>query len=169
MVDKEIIKEIRSAIKANDLNNVKKLLEENPSLIKAQTPFGSFLHEATMQGKYNIAEYLIRKGINVNNKNGLGNTSALREAAYSGNINILKLLYDNGANIDITSSEENPLFAAIPNNHIEIVKYLVDQGIDITAKYDIGEIKNCDAMEYARQYSCTEIYNYLKEKLEQFM
>ena len=88
---------------------IKKLLEENPSLIKAQTPFGSFLHEATMQGKYNIAEYLIRKGINVNNKNGLGNTSALREAAYSGNINILKLLYDNGANIDNNFFRRKPI------------------------------------------------------------
>lgn len=164
MVDKEIIKEMRKAIKTNDIDKVKKLLEENPRLIEIQTPFGSFLHEATMHGMYNIAEYLIKKGINVNIKNGLGNTSALREAAYSGNLNILKLLYNNGAAIDITSSEENPLFAAIPNNHIEIVKYLVAQGIDITAKYDIGEIKDCDAMEYARQYGRTEIYNYLKEK-----
>ncbi len=48
-----------------------------------------------------------------------------------------------------------------------MVKFLVENGIDITASYPIGKLDNIDAYEYARQFGQTEIANYLKEKLEE--
>ena len=47
-MDKELIKAMRNAIKQDDLAAVKQLLKENPDLLEAQTPFGTWLHEAAI-------------------------------------------------------------------------------------------------------------------------
>ena len=86
-------------------------------------------------------------------------------AAFNGNLDILKLLYENGAIFDEESFEGNPLFAAIYNGHFEVVKFLVDKGINLDVHYAVGDFDAIDAYEYARQYGRTEISNYLKEKM----
>lgn len=67
--------------------------------------------------------------------------------------------------MDTKTFANNALFTAIAARNVEISKYLIDQGIDLTATYHIGDIENCDAMEYARQYGLTEVYDYIKERL----
>ena len=165
-MEKELIIEMRQAIKLGELAKVTKLLTNNKGLIDAETPFGTFLHDATSYGKYEIAEYLINNKMDVNKKGGTRKSSAMATASFKGYIDIVKLLYDNGATLDTSTFEGNPLFAAIPNNHVDVAKFLIDKGIDLTASYAIGKIDNCDALEYARQYGATEIYNYLKEKMQ---
>ena len=164
MDNKVLIQEMRQAIKKNDLETVKNLIEQNKELLKVETVFGTFLHDAALFGVYDIAKFFIDCGIDINKKSGLRKSSAIASAASEGHLDIVKLLFENGAVLDVSTPEGNPLLAAIPDNNIEVAKFLIDHGIDITAKYDIGEIENCDAMEYARQYGRTEIYNYLKEK-----
>lgn len=166
-MDKELIKAMRNAIKQDDLAAVKQLLKENPDLLEAQTPFGTWLHEAAIQGKYAIAEYFIKSGIDVNTCAGIFKAGAIKEAAFEGRLNILKLLHENGAILDAGTFEANPLFSAIYNNHFDVAKYLIDNGIDLKAAYAIGELDNCDALEYARQYGRTEIADYIKEKLKE--
>ena len=65
----------------------------------------------------------------------------------------------------MSEATKNPLFAAIYGGYYEVAKYLIDNGIDITAKYHIGKLENVDAYEYARQFGQTEIANYLKDKM----
>ena len=69
--------------------------------------------------------------------------------------------------LDAGTFEANPLFSAIYNNHFDVAKYLIDNGIDLKAAYAIGELDNCDALEYARQYGRTEIADYIKEKFKE--
>lgn len=165
-MDKEILIAMRKAVKKNDLVTVKQLLEHNKELLNYETPFGTFLHDAALFGIYDMAKYLISCGIDINKRAGTLDISPVTCAASNGYLDIVKLLYDNGATFDVSTPEGNPLFAAIPNNHFEVAKFLIDHGIDITAKYYIGKIKHCDAMEYARQWGSTEIYEYLKAKIE---
>lgn len=86
---------------------------------------------------------------------------------YSGHLEVVKLLVQNGAILDVSTAAKNPLFAAIYNGHFDIVKFLVEKGIDYKASYKIGSIENCDAYEYARQYGRKEIAEYLKEKMNE--
>jgi len=165
-MDKEIVKALRIAIKSGELNVVKKLLMENETLINVDTTFGSWLHVAADFDKYDIAQYLIDCGADVNKNGGISGGSPVHSAARNGALDVIELLYQNGAQFDVSEAMKNPLFGAICNGHFEVAKYLIDNGIDITAKYAIGQLDNVDAYEYARQYGQTEIANYLKEKME---
>lgn len=161
-MDNQIIKEMRNAIKNNDIDTVKELIAQNEGLLDVETVFGTFLHDAATNNKYEIAEYLIEQGIDVNRKGGVRKSSALTTAAFKGHIELVKLLYGAGALLDTTTFESNPLFAAIFNGHLDVVKFLVTQGIDTKVTYPIGDLDSVDACEYARQYGQTEILNYLQ-------
>lgn len=145
------------------INDIKLFLEKNINIVNDITPMGTLLEIAASEGNIDIVDFLIKKGCDINLGGGL-ESSPIVEASLRGYTNIVDLLLSKGAKLDVSSFEANPLFAAISNEQDEIAIKLIDYGIDTTAKYDIGEIKNCDAMEYARQYGRTEIYNYLKEK-----
>ncbi len=76
------------------------------------------------------------------------------------------MLYQNGAKPDVSEFEKNPLFAAIYEGHYDVVVFLVENGIDITEEYPLGQSGNMDAYGYARMYGETEIAEYLKGKLK---
>lgn len=166
-MDKVIFKTMRKAIKEGDIDIVKEILENDNTLVNEDTPFGTWLHMAAEQDNISISKYLISKGADVNKNSGMAGGNALRSAARKGNIKTVEFLYNNGSMFDVSSSSKNPLFAAICSGHMEIVKFLVKNGIDLDAAYDIGSLKNVDAIEYARQYGQTEIKNYLIEAQKQ--
>ncbi|WP_248403639.1 ankyrin repeat domain-containing protein [Butyrivibrio fibrisolvens] len=165
-MDKELLKEMKKVIKINDLEKIKIIIDDNPGVLNEVTTSGTFLHVAAIKGQYDAANYLIKRGIDVNKTGGTGDVYALTEAAFEGYLNIVELLYNNGAVLDTSTFARNPLFAAIYNHHIDVAKYLIDKGIDLSVTYPIGSIDNCDAREYARQYGCTEIVNYIDEKVK---
>ncbi len=160
---KEQIKAVRQLIKQNNINELKDYLIDKPELINAETPFGTWLEVAASKGDLDIVQFFIDKGIDVNKCCGMTNGGPLATASFNGHLDIVKLLLQNGAIIDVSSSEKNPLFSAIYNGHFEVVKCLVESGIDLKASYEMGSLKNVDAIEYARQYGRTEIVNYLKD------
>ena len=164
-MDKELLIAMRNAIKSGNLNLVKELISANEELLNAETPFGSWLHVAADKGKYDIAQFLISCGIDVNKDGGISGGNPVHSAARNGQLEVVKLLHHNGAKFDVSAANKNPLFGAICNGCFEVVKYLVENGINISAHYPIGKLKKVDAYEYARQYGQTEIANYLKEKL----
>lgn len=125
---------------------------------------GTILEIASGEGNIELVEYLIQKGCNINLGGGL-EESPLVEASLRGYPKIVDLLLAQGAKLDVSSFKANPLFVAISNGQDEIAINLIKHGIDITAKYDIGEIENCDAMEYARQYGLIGVYDHIKHKL----
>lgn len=166
-MDRETIKVMWRATKEGDLGMVKRMICSSEELLNVVISLGSWLHIAATYGKIEVVKYLIECGIDVNLNGGLGNCNALRNAAFEGYLDIVKVLYQNGAILDVSNPNRNPLFAAIYNGHYDIVKFLVENGIDITANYSIGKLDKVDAYEYARQFGQTEIANYLKSKLDE--
>ena len=164
-MEKEIIIEFREAMKNEDMEKIKKMIEATPELLHIVTPFGTILHDSARNGKYKVTKFLLEKGANVNADGGkFVPITPIVSATLSGQLEIVKLIYSYGAVLDVSDTKRNILFCSITEGYDDIAKFAIDHGIDITAKYDIGEIQDCDAMEYARQYGRTEIYNYLKEK-----
>lgn len=81
-----------------------------------------------------IVELLLANGADVN-RQVLGGTTALNEAAYWGHIATVKVLLDAGA--DVNATKENgytPLLAAASRGHLEIVSELLDAGANIDAR-----------------------------------
>ncbi len=156
----EIIREMGKAVMNGDLDLVKELLATNEELLNEDC----WLHDAATYGQYNIAKHLIECGIDINRKGPFDDEGAIVCAAFKGNLDIVELLYDNGAEIDISNSKCNPLFSAIYSGHLEVVKYLVEKGVDLSVSYTIGQYENMDAYEYAKLYGRTQIADYLKDK-----
>ena len=68
----------------------------------------------------------------------------------------------HGAKIDISKPENNPLVGAILGGHIDIVKLLIENGIDITIQYSNPFMKNKDALAFAQEKQQVEIVKLIK-------
>ena len=61
MKDVEFIKNIRKAIKENNIQEVERLIGNDKEKLNTVTPFGSWLHEAAKYGYIDLAEKLLDK------------------------------------------------------------------------------------------------------------
>jgi len=85
----------------------------------------------TQKPNTNLVNKIIDKGVNVNAKSNRDST-ALMAAAKSGHLELVKLLFANGANLDDANLDHNitPLIWAANEGHLPIVKYLLEKGAD---------------------------------------
>ena len=84
-----------------DLNSLKYLIDNNKNLLFQKDSFKrSLLYLAARNGYYEVSEYLIKKGINVNEVQQDGST-ALHGAAFYGHENVVQLLIENGIDTKI--------------------------------------------------------------------
>lgn len=79
---------------------------------------------ACYKGHYRIAQYLLSLRADVNRRSVKGNT-ALHDCAESGSLEILRLLLDNGAIMDVDYYGMTPLLAASVTGHLPIVEHLI--------------------------------------------
>lgn len=84
-----------------DLEALKYNIDKNKNLLfKKDELKRSLLYLAARNGYYNLTEYLLKKGININDVQGNGST-ALHGAAFYGQELIIQLLIDHGIDISI--------------------------------------------------------------------
>ena len=165
-MDIEFIRNIREAIRNDNVKEVVDLIGNDKEKLNTVCIFGSWLHEAAMYGYIDLAKQLLDMGIdrNIEAKNIEG--SALTAAASKGQIEMIKFLRNNGFKYDLSTPNRNPLIVAIMRDEIETVKYLIDTGIDISIEYSKDKDHPINALYLATIYGKTEIVNILKEKLK---
>ena len=79
-------------------------IERDEDLLEFKDPLGrNLLYIAARNGHMGICEYLINKGINVNEVQKTGST-ALHGAVYYGQINVVKILLNYGAKTNIKNN-----------------------------------------------------------------
>ena len=164
MSKEESARKVLLAIEAGDIETVKELILSGTVDINDTSSFSPFLPEAASFNQYEIAKFLIENGININEKDTHTDSSALSKAVIEGNLEMVKLLCESGAELDTSTSENNPLFFAESCHQEEISQYLVDKGIDIYKTYHIGDMENCDAYIWADKWGAIEISAILDEK-----
>ena len=77
----------------------------------------------------------LQKGVNVNGEDGF---PPLVAAAQMGHLSIVRLLLDNGADIDATALHSvTALMMASGGGYCEIVKALLDHGADVNYSYEL--------------------------------
>ncbi|KAF0698896.1 hypothetical protein As57867_010456, partial [Aphanomyces stellatus] len=92
--------------------------------------------EAINKGDAKRVRELVAKGVpNINKL--LGDVALLHIAAAKGNVDILKVLLDSGATVDVAAGEakdrNTPLIIASSNGHLDAAKLLVERGAKLTA------------------------------------
>ena len=107
------------------------------------------LNLAIKWGNLIFVKFLIEKcGANVNNA-GAEDRSPLHKAASGGNIEIVKYLHQNGADLEAKTKleiggkiffDKTPLHLAVNGGHIEVVKYLHQNGADLNAAANFDKI-----------------------------
>ncbi|MED1559351.1 suppressor of fused domain protein [Bacillus paramycoides] len=158
----QLAKEIRTAIKQNNVEGVVELIGSDMELLNiSMRPFGTFLHVAATHGKLEIVKRLIELGADINKRGGVYGGGALNQAASKGQFEIVRYLLTCGAEMDVSEPERSPLFGAIQGGYIDIVKLLIENGIDIHVKYTGEYMKNMDALAFAHEQEQIEIANLL--------
>jgi ankyrin repeat protein len=129
--------EIHDAVIKGDLEKIKTLVKQNPSIIDCfeDTPIGGRtpLFLAVYWGHKDIVKFLISNGANVNSIDIYGHTSLHQTKS----LDIAKLLIAAGADVNARdSSGETPLHQT---KSLDIAKLLIAAGADVNARDFSGE------------------------------
>ena len=167
MDNKDKAIKIYDLIQNGDIEQAKELIINDQSLLNFVTPFGTWLHVAARAGKMDMIKFLVESDIDINLNEGVPKSAPIAHAASEGELSIVEYLFDNGAILDVSDPTRNPLFSAIYGGHLDIVKFLVQIGIDITVKYRGDRMKDMGAYEFAVERGQIEIADYLKQRMDE--
>lgn len=138
------VKALREKIKSkvsSAKEEVKKVFEEEAQdIMNARDSKGrTKLMLAAMSGNLPLVNYMLEKGSDTNAKDKLGRLP-IHFAAMSGSIDVLKKLYElNPKSVKVIDSKRRtPLFMACHSDHIDAVKYLVDNDSRVDVISDGG-------------------------------
>ena len=155
-------KRIRDAIKSGDDSGAITLLTQNPDQLVAVTVFGTWMHVAATHGRMRVLEHLVRAGADVNARGGILGGTALNEAASYGHLPIVQYLLSVGAKMETREPQGNPLFSATHGGHADIVRLLLQCGLDPSIRYTGPTMRDMDATAFARERGQTEIVRILE-------
>ena len=117
-------------------------LDQNPGLINIPSIDGfSLLGYACFFNQPAIAGYLVEKGADVNSASANSfKVTPLHSAAAISNYSLVKMLVENGADVDARQQAGfTALHAAADHGATEIITLLLEKGADVEAKTDAGE------------------------------
>jgi uncharacterized protein len=154
--------DLHDAAAVGNLNRVKQLVEENPSLSQSLSPDGfPVVALAAVFGHLDVTRYLAEHGadLNASATNGSG-YNALTGAVASGHTQIVQWLLENGANPNYRYGPGySPLLTAAANGHLEILKLLLANGADLNATSSDGK----SALTLATERNHSPVADYLKK------
>jgi len=125
----------------------------------------SHLHAEEHNCNYDYKEearLLLEKRVNPNLQNIKGST-ALDLAITEGNLELVELLLEKGANLDLTNEKQggySPLMLAAEYGKKDIVKLLLEKG----AKLDLEDSEGLSALQYAIRWKQQDIAELLLTK-----
>jgi uncharacterized protein len=161
------------------LAEFRETIRRYPAIINA-TEFlfsGTLLHAAAFSGSLETVKMLVEEGFDVNVRDLQHGETSLGYAAASGNPELVQFLLQKGAVLQTETSAQNPLFAAIsaytsvkgrklPKEVFsDIVRILLDAGIDATVRYNSATMLDMDAMAFACMWGRYDIARMIAEHI----
>ena len=121
------------------ISNVQKWLRRGADINATDLDLWTALHMACAHSHFNIVQFLIDHGAEIDAKNDYGETPlyVLTESVADPDLKIVKLLVDNGADSNDWDAGTGctPFFSACAHGHFEMGKYLTDHGdADVNAR-----------------------------------
>ncbi|PSN55941.1 hypothetical protein C0J52_00452 [Blattella germanica] len=121
----------------------------SPEMINRQEVNTEWFVERAANGDYFAVSSVLKNGFSEVSSLNSQHLSALHMAALQGHKQVVKLLVDAGANLELqTKGGNTPLIWAAHNNHIEICRLLLEHG----AKVNVANVENNTALHYAAMF-----------------
>ncbi len=131
--------EIHAAADSGDLEAVKRMVEQDASLLESRNAAGSTpLHIACEKGNLEMTRYLLGAGADPRAGDN-ENSMPIHTAAIGGNVDVVKLLLDRGIDVDVRDDNgTTPLIFASYRSRNDMIDFLVSKGADIEARSNDG-------------------------------
>ena len=133
---------LHSAVCANDILEVERLVQENPACVRETDEHSdTALHHAADQHSNESARILLQNQADPNAKNAAGQTPLYWafDSPFDGGDAMIRLLVENGAETTIRlSGGQSPLHWAIQEGHEDLALFLVDKGVETNSEDDAG-------------------------------
>jgi len=130
-------------------------------LIPSAHAIASTIFEAINDNNLEKVQKIIQENHEVLNERDESYCDPLTFAAIAGNLEIMKYLLSQGADINTIDRENsNLMHNAAANGHLEVVKYLIDQSFDVNAADDNGNT----ALLFASDRNNIELVRYLLDQ-----
>jgi cytohesin len=126
---------LHRAAKKGEHDTVTQLLSNSFDVNQRDRDGATALHFAAHHGHSNVAALLLSKGADVNTKDS-GGVPPLSVAILGGDAKLVKLFLDAGA--DPSVSDYAGFHAAASHGHLEIVRLLLERGVDVNAQCEGG-------------------------------
>ena len=119
----------------------------------------TLLHKAAGRGNIIKAKELLEVAPELTKHKDNGGYHALHEAALKGHLDIVKLLIDHGAEVNVRAENgDTPLHDASENGHLSVVKLLLERGAD-------PKIENADGLTPV-DVSYDKVLDHFESKLD---
>lgn len=151
-----------AAIRSNNLNLVRRLLSANIDINAISNVGVAPLHEAASENNMEIVKFLLDNGAVLDLCNE-GKITPLRYALDFGqNLDMAKFLLNQGADKNVfdfpnIETGETSLHIAIQNNNLEVVQFLIEQGINV----NVMSKNYVLPLQYAIEKNCDDIVRLL--------
>jgi ankyrin repeat protein len=146
--DNDSLSPLHIACERGHLESVKLLVKFGAQIDKPyaeETP----LFKACDKGYLDIVKLLVEKGANVNAlykpfnwgthiQNYIVHKSPFNKVCEKGYLDIVKYLLSKGADIDDKENEQKPILLAFRGDHLEVVRALVEKGVDVNVQNKSG-------------------------------
>lgn len=166
ILDRDPELDIFDAAAAGELDDVRRLLDQDESLVTAYSPDGwTALHLAAFFGNPAVVDLLIDRGAGIDMlSTNMGNTP-LQAATANGQAGVVKRLIDRGAEIDYATAQGGytALHGAANGGHRDIAEMLIEAGADRSATTDDGRT----ARDLAADRNHDEIVALIDEQSDQ--
>ncbi len=139
-----------SAAAFGDLPQLKEFLAAKPGLLRernTERAGRTLLSLAAMNGRREVAEYLLELGAKVTERDDLGRTP-LHHAADSGGRALIELLIANGADVNAREAAgKTPIFSSAWDGDVEATRILLRHGAKASVRDEFGNSPLLNAVE----------------------
>lgn len=162
---RELEAKYHNAIYSNDIETVKKLLDDNEELnIDVEMVNSPPILYAAQYGYWDLFTVLFERGADLDVKNKNFSFYVIHECAINAPIHIAKsVIKESNINVE-TGNGETPLMLAIKNDRLEIIDYILESG---RINYNMVDKDSNNILHYAAMYDNHSLFLRIIEKTNQ--
>lgn len=137
MIHQKIQNRFSDAVRAGDVQEVKRVLDEEPELLHVRVGGETWMHIAADEGHVAMLDLFFQRSVDVNVRETNWADRPLHKACASGHLGAARWLLDHGADVNAGEEEDapTPLITPVREGQEDVVRLLIERGANVNATY----------------------------------